>query len=590
MTTVHKADINSKLPSRWILTSIGGICDVNPRFNKPSDFDDGTLVSFVPMAAVDEIAGTIANPEIRPVGAVWHGYTRFREGDVIFAKITPSMENGKAAIANNLVNGIGLGTTEFHVLSPTDPFIAKWIYHYIRQESFRGAAAHVMTGTAGQLRVPTDFVIDAVIPLAPYEEIKRIVNEIEAQFSRLDSWLEVMQKLHVQLPRFRASILKAAVEGRLIVQDPNDEPADALLQRVLDERRQKWEEDYLANLTAQGKSAPKDGKWKEKYLEPLPPDTNGLPNLPDGWTWAAIEQVGEVRLGRQRSPDKRSRDYPTKYIRAANITEQGLDLSDVLEMEFTPEEREIYRLRRNDILVSEASGSPDQVGKSAIWNDEIENCCFQNTVIRLRAPNFDSRYLLIVLKHFYQSGVMARTAGGVGINHLSASRFARLPLPLAPENQQTAIVNEVNAKLSLIERLEETIRVNVKRAERMRQSILKQAFEGRLVGQDPDDEPANELLERIQLERVRRAEEEAQKPKQPRIPKMNVQAGRKTLYETLKEAARPLSARELFQQAGYAHETIDDFYEELREAVYESRTIRTLPQGNSDEIFLEVTG
>jgi len=96
-----------------------------------------------------------------------------------------------------------------------------------------------------------------------------------------------------------------------------------------------------------------------------------------------IRDVGNVQLGRQRSPKNRSKDYPTRYIRAANITDFGFDLSDLLDMEFTPKERERYRLRKGDIVLSEASGSPDQVGKPACWNDELPLCCFQNTVIRL---------------------------------------------------------------------------------------------------------------------------------------------------------------------------------------------------------------
>jgi type I restriction enzyme S subunit len=577
----------SKLPKNWVSTLIGDICNINPTLTWPENFTDDTEVSFVPMSAVDETKGIIAKPEVRPVSEVWRGYTRFREGDVIFAKITPSMENGKAAIATNLINGIGLGTTEFHVLSPTDPWVAKWIYYYIRRDVFRENASRAMTGTAGQLRVPTDYLVESAIPLAPYNEIKRIVDEIEAQFSRLDAWLEIMQKLRAKLPRLRASILKAAVEGRLVEQNPDDEPASVLLQRILDERRRKWEEDYLADLKAKGKPVPKNDTWKEKYLEPEKPDVDGLPDLPEGWTWATIEQVGEVRLGRQRSPEKQSRYYPTKYIRAANITERGLALSDILEMEFTPEEQEIYRLQRGDIVIAEASGSLDQVGKSAIWNNEIETCCFQNTIIRLRASQVDSRYLLIVLRHFYQSGVMARIASGVGINHLSAGRFVRLTLPLAPKKQQCKITNDIDMFFSVISCLDNIVEANIKRIRKMRQSILKKAFKGELVEQDPNDEPASTLLKRIHEERQHRADEERQKPRPQRGRKVTTEVVRRSLYETLQEAGQPLPVRDLFQQAGFSQETIDDFYEEVRRAIYIDKVIRC-KHGANNEVFLEV--
>ncbi len=105
-------------------------------------------------------------------------------------------------------------------------------------------------------------------------------------------------------------------------------------------------------------------------------------------------------------------------------------------MEFKPHEKEIYRLVRGDIVLSEASGSPDQVGKPAVWNDEIEECCFQNTVIRLHPVGFDSNYLLIIFKQYYTSGVFATVASGVGINHLSAGKFSKLPVPIAPSREQ----------------------------------------------------------------------------------------------------------------------------------------------------------
>ena len=107
--------------------------------------------------------------------------------------------------------------------------------------------------------------------------------------------------------------------------------------------------------------------------------------LPPGWASPTISEVGEVRLGRQRSPKHQAGDYQTKYIRAANIRWHGLDLSDVLEMNFRPEELKIYRLEPGDVLLSEASGSASEVGKAAVWQGELEDCCFQNTVIRFRS-------------------------------------------------------------------------------------------------------------------------------------------------------------------------------------------------------------
>ena len=191
-------------------------------------------------------------------------------------------------------------------------------------------------------------------------------------------------------------------------------------------------------------------------------------------------EIGEVCLGRQRSPKNVSKYYPTKYIRAANITETGLELDDILEMEFTPVEREKYYLQKGDIVISEASGSATQVGKPAVWNCEIENCCFQNTVIRLRLNKDLPEYVYWYLKFMYSSGAIAKIAGGVGINHLGANKFSNIEIPIPEKEEQKNIVTEIESRLSVCDSIEHTIDTALRQAEAMRQSILKQAFEGRL--------------------------------------------------------------------------------------------------------------
>lgn len=199
-----------------------------------------------------------------------------------------------------------------------------------------------------------------------------------------------------------------------------------------------------------------------------------------GWALKTSAEIGEVNLGRQRSPKNVSNNYPTKYIRAANITEQGLDLSDVLEMEFTPSERQKYTLVQGDIVLSEASGSIRQVGKPAIWKNEIEGCCFQNTVIRHRVNGANPQYIFWYYKYCYVSGLFSKIVGGVGINHIGAKNFSELVVPLAPRQEQNRIVAEIESRLSVCEKIEQTVDETLAKAESLRQSILKKAFEGRL--------------------------------------------------------------------------------------------------------------
>ncbi len=200
----------------------------------------------------------------------------------------------------------------------------------------------------------------------------------------------------------------------------------------------------------------------------------------DNWRKVEAGEIGQVCLGRQRSPQNVSANYPTKYIRAANITEKGIDTSDILEMEFTPTEREKYYLKYNDIVVSEASGSKTQVGKPALWKNEIDKCCFQNTVIRHRITSDNPSFVYWQYKYHYLNGGFAKMVGGVGINHIGAKNFSQIELWLAPLDQQKEIVERIEEQLSLCEAIEATIETALQEAYAMRQSILKQAFEGEL--------------------------------------------------------------------------------------------------------------
>ena len=359
------------------------------------------------------------------------------------------------------------------------------------------------TGTTFQA-IRGDVLRSHPLPLAPLTEQHRIVAEIEKQFTRLDASVAALTRVQANLKRYRASLLKAACEGKLVpteaglaqTEGRDYEPADRLLERILSERRARWESQE---------------NRRGKYKEPVAPDTSGLPELPEGWVWASLALVGEVRLGRQRSPKRAKGPHMRPYLRAANVTWHGLDLSDVKEMDFSPNEYETHRLHRGDILLAEASGSADEVGKPAIWDEQIEDCCFQNTLIRVRVFPEVVPYLYYHLLSDARSGALGRAARGVGIHHLGAQRTESWVIALPPLAEQRRIVAEVDRRLSVIQQTEAAVEANLARAERLRQSILKQAFSGKLVPQDPSDEPASVLLERIRAERE--ATESAAKPK-----------------------------------------------------------------------------
>ncbi|HYN36297.1 MAG TPA: restriction endonuclease subunit S [Actinomycetota bacterium] len=171
--------------SRWPTIPLGELCTINPRLNASERPAPETAVTFVPMAAVDEVEGRIFQSEVRTYKQVAKGYTPFKEDDVLFAKITPCMQNGKSAIAHGLVNGLGFGSTEFHVLRPGPDVLPEWLWHFVRQQSFREEARRHFRGSAGQQRVPATFVEQHEIPLPSLAEQRRIVGRIEECLERV---------------------------------------------------------------------------------------------------------------------------------------------------------------------------------------------------------------------------------------------------------------------------------------------------------------------------------------------------------------------------------------------------------------------
>jgi restriction endonuclease S subunit len=191
----------------WPTKKLGEVAILNPKKSELKDLPDDLLVPFIPMSALDEITQTIKTHELRKLSNVRKGYTYFKEGDILFAKITPCMENGKVAVAKNLKNGIGFGSTEFHVLRPSDKVLSEWIFYIVGSIAFREEAKKHMTGTAGQQRVPIGFLENVKIPLPPLPEQKRIVEKIEKLFAKIDE----AERLRAESLAASAALLPSAL-------------------------------------------------------------------------------------------------------------------------------------------------------------------------------------------------------------------------------------------------------------------------------------------------------------------------------------------------------------------------------------------
>ncbi|MGM4877063.1 restriction endonuclease subunit S [Bradyrhizobium sp. 956_D2_N1_5] len=224
--------------------------------------------------------------------------------------------------------------------------------------------------------------------------------------------------------------------------------------------------------------------------------------MPAGWSQKRIDQIADVQLGRQRSPKDHSGPNMRPYLRAANITWNGWDLSDVKEMNFSPAEFQTFRLRPGDVLLNEGSGSAKEVGKPAVWRGEIANACFQNTLLRIRPKKYNPDLLRYCLLYLALSGQFVANTKGVNIIHIGKAGLVKFIVPEPPESQQSELLARLSKAFARADRLEtETARARAL-VDRLESAILAKAFRGELVAQDPNDEPASALLDRIRAGRA----------------------------------------------------------------------------------------
>lgn len=220
----------------WISVSLSDVCKVNPKKIDTKDLPDDLEISFVPMSSLSEIYGEITEPQTRLLKEVRTGFTNFSEGDVVFAKITPCMENGKSAIIGRLVNNIGYGTTEFYVLRCGEKLYNRYLYHLVRDQHFRDQAKAVMTGAVGQQRVPKEFLEAYLLKLPSVIEQQEICHILDQIFLKEMKAKQAAESVLAQIDTMKKAILARAFRGELGTNNPSDENAVELLKEVLAEK------------------------------------------------------------------------------------------------------------------------------------------------------------------------------------------------------------------------------------------------------------------------------------------------------------------------------------------------------------------
>jgi len=357
----------------------------------------------------------------------------------------------------------------------------------------------------GMNNISLEDLRDLSVPVPPFPEQLRIAEALDELFSDLDAAVSALKRVRAKLKLYRASVLKAAVEGDLTAEwrerQPHIEPASELLQRILIERRRHWEDEQLRKFEEKGKEPPKN--WQTKYDEPVAPKTDRLPSLPEGWCWATLEQVSILVTDGDHNPPKRiSEGVP--HLTARNVKNLKLSLEKCSFISPGNASRVFrrYHPERSDLIIT----CVGTVGRTAIVPEGFEFSPDRNlAAVRLCNTGPNVAYVQYFVEAPQTQAVLMSASGSTAQPHLYLGDLRRLVVALPSAGEQEVIVETVEHQLSIIDHLEADFEAKLRGAEALRQSILGHAFTGQLVPQDPNDEPASELLKRIAAEREARA-------------------------------------------------------------------------------------
>jgi type I restriction enzyme, S subunit len=399
-----------------------------------------------------------------------------------------------------------------------------WRYYFLISP-FGDAEIRKHDNGSAQPNLSAKSVRSYSVPLPPLNEQKRIVAKIEALQTKSTAVKEELEQIKPLLDQFRQSVLAAAFRGDLTKdwreQNPDVEPAEVLLKRIRFERRRRWEEAELEKMKANGK-VPKDDSWKNKYKEPEPIDTEGLPELPDGWCWVGIEQISEFVTDGDHNPPKKA-DRVLKgipHLTAKNIinwtiSEEGCTY--ITEEDFE-RIRKRYYPKVGDVVIT----CVGTLGRTAIVPDKYIFSADRNlAVVRLISNGINSEFLLLSLNTTFSQKLINQASGSTAQPHFYLAEIRSFPVQLIPLEEQQEIVRRIESLFKLADNIQQQYQQAEANLDTLNQSILAKAFRGELVPQDPNDEPASVLLERIKAERVKQ-EGTAKKSKTTQVKQLRL--------------------------------------------------------------------
>jgi type I restriction enzyme, S subunit len=427
-----------------------------------------------PTEIVEDVIELESVRRTSPAIAVKYKRSLLRPNDIILSIVGTI---GKVAIVPPDLDGGNITQSSVRIRVRPEIALSRYVAWALRSPILTRQYDKYRLGTAVP-RLNVAHVRALEIPLPNLDEQRRIVAEIEKQFTRLDAGVAALRRVQANLKRYRAAVLKAACEGRLVPTEAElagkegrtYETGEQLLQRILAERRRRWVESNHKN-------------GNRKYSEPDPADVAGLASLPEGWTSATLDALAAVKGGITKD-QKRKHSAPARlvpYLRVANVQRGYLDLTEMKEIVAAEDEIQELALQPGDILFNEG-GDRDKLGRGWIWSGQLPECIHQNHVFRARLfdPTVNPKFVSWYGNTFGQRFFFDEGKHTTNLASISMTKLRRLPVPIPPAAEQTRIVAEVERRLSVVEELEAVVTANLQRATRLRQAILQNAFSGQL--------------------------------------------------------------------------------------------------------------
>lgn len=468
-----------EVPENWVWVKMGNAMEINPK--KPKlEIPNEQVCSFLPMGLVNPEFGIITSIEERTFEKVKKGYTYFKENDILFAKITPCMENGNTVIAKGLKNRFGFGSTEFYVIRTSEQVDERYVYHLLRSQLFRKQAKEKMTGAVGQQRVPKSYMEEYPFPLPPLNEQKRIADKVERLLSKIDEAKQLIDEAKESFELRRAALLDKAFRGELTREWRSRNPFEGLVNQQLVKNK---------NIDI-------------KEIKNVPHE------LPNGWEWIELKDLLTDKgiFDGPFGSNLKTADYTKSGVRVIRLENIGRLSFDDTKRTYISEEKyaslEKHTLTEGDIIF--ASFISDNIRVCMIPSMDTKAInkadCF---CIRPNIEKINKEFLLYFLSSnicykFFHSQIHGATRP-----RINTSQLKTLPIPVPPLKEQVEMVKCIHKLFRAEQNALDNLDVEALIFE-IKQSFLSKAYQGKLETNSPVEENAIELLKQIlQEEQIR---------------------------------------------------------------------------------------